>query len=338
MSEQRMTEAAGWLLRLRDPGASQSDLAEWLAWCKHSPENQRAFENMQALWAASGDMQEKSIDPRELAADSYAGQVSVAEWKSRKSRRWQPSWLPAVAAAAAVVCFATGLPWALKHSGALLKSNVLATVSTGVNRDVNLPDGSKVTVAPGSRLVERYSARERRLDLENGEAFFQVHGDRNRPFTVHVLDTTITAIGTAFNIRADGGVVRVSVTEGAVNVDRSSRPERISLAAGHRVTLDPNGSAPIVAVNTVQATSWVSGILQFADEPLPSVIAAVNRYSSVPLRVRDPSLAQYRYTGTVVAGHVSEWLSALPNVFPVVLSNEDPHSIYIESAGSDAPR
>ncbi len=132
-------------------------------------------------------------------------------------------------------------------------ARVVIETRTGTNRDATLPDGSQVTIAGGSRLAARYSEKERGLSLERGEAFFRVKKDARRPFVVHALDATITAVGTAFNVRAEEGAVRVAVTEGAVSVDRmesgsgqdkSSRIENIRVTAGHLVTLQPNHADP----------------------------------------------------------------------------------------------
>ncbi len=57
------------------------------------------------------------------------------------------------------------------------------------------------------------------------------------------------------------------------------------------------------------------------DEPLSSVVAAINRYSTIPVKIDSPAVSGLHYTGTVVADRADEWLRGLPNVFPVVVQD-----------------
>jgi transmembrane sensor len=77
----------------------------------------------------------------------------------------------------------------------------------------------------------------------------------------------------------------------------------------------------IDVVDGSRATSWLSGTLEFSDESLSSVVAAINRYSQHPLRILEPTVGEYRFTGTVEVTRIDEWLASLPNVFPVAVNN-----------------
>ncbi len=335
--DQRLAAAADWLVRLRDPEVSPAEVSEWLAWCDATAENKQAFARMQSLWQESGELLEHPVAAAELAADRYLGQVPIGEWlardhalgeKRRQSggRHLRRPW-PGVAAMVAVTV-ALGI-FIVQPSTPLLSGSQFRDVSIETpvarNRTAVLPDGTKVTIAAGSSIATRYTRERRAVFLRHGEAFFQVKSDRNRPFTVQALDATVTAVGTAFNVRAEEGAVRVAVTEGSVEVDRresAAGVDKIHLTQGHQVSLSRHEPVPIVvSVNAARATAWVAGTLTFVDEPLASVVAAVNRYSATPVSVVDPKLRELRYTGTVVAERVNEWLLGLPNVFPVAVSS-----------------
>lgn len=361
--EQRLAAAADWVLRLRDPAISPAQIAAWLSWCDADPLNKQEFTRMQALWQDSRAVREQPVDAAALAADEYTGEVSVEEWlagRQGKNRRWatrlthglsaMPSrrrWLAAAATVLLMVSAAVLLWTSASH--APLGGDVRIATTTGVNRTVILPDSSTVTVAGDSSIATHYVTNERRVVLERGEAYFQVESDRQRPFVVHAMDAVVTAVGTAFNVRAEQGVVRVTVTEGVVDIDRS-RPasaltadhdgtgqgarqtEKIRVVAGHQVTLKRNQPDPIVvSANIEHVTAWVSGTLKFVDEPLASVVTAVNRYAVTPVRLADPALAELHYTGTVVAGRADEWLRGLPNVFPVSVRETHDGAVVIEA-------
>ncbi len=347
MREEELTLAADWVLRLREPAVTAAEIAEWLEWCESDPDNKSAFDRMQTLLHRSTQIEEQPINETHLASDTYFGQMSVREWndqrdptnttsvstmRERTSRRFTP-WL----IAAMIAMVALGVGWR-SDSLRSTSSGDVVIATTGENRIVELPDGTQVTIAAGSRVTTDYSASERAVFLGQGEAYFQVKKDPQRPFVVHALGTKVTAVGTAFNVRAEQQIVRVAITEGVVDfepagpsslesIQRTAMPkeaERIRLSAGHQITFAATEPKPIVVSTGAQrAISWVSGTLQFVDEPLSSVIAAVNRYYDKTIVIEDSELSSRRFTGTVVADRVHEWLNGLPDVFPIVVDDRD---------------
>ena len=84
------------------------------------------------------------------------------------------------------------------------KANVpMYVVSSGIQNmeSVSLPDGTKVQMGPGSRLTypARFSGKTREITLD-GQAFFDVAKNREKPFIVHTEDMSVEALGTAFEL------------------------------------------------------------------------------------------------------------------------------------------
>lgn len=335
--EERLANAADWVLRLRNPSVSPAEISRWMAWCDASPENQRAFADMQQLWQDTENVEAKPIESRVLSRDRYSAEISVARWQRSQDSQSQRSnrlfaafqttkgWPVALAASLIV-----GAALLVMHR--LWQADVVVVTETGQNERLRLPDGSQVTIAAGSHLTTHYTDNQRDIFLERGEAFFEVAKDPRRPFAVHALGSQVIAIGTSFNVRAEQGMLRVAVTNGAVQVGRYDigdartlrvQDSKLRIEAGQQATLQAAGAqATISSIDTQQTTSWVSGTLRFIDEPLGSVVAAVNRYSKTPIEIVDDSLEDYRYTGTVMASRVDEWLRGLPDAFPIVVREE----------------
>ena len=105
--------------------------------------------------------------------------------------------------------------------GAPNSSAHLDTFVTGVaeHSDITLPDGSHIQMGARSKVTIDYTPQRRELRLVWGEAYFSVQKDPNRPFLVNVLNETITALGTAFDVRTTNKRVVVAVADGAVRVD-----------------------------------------------------------------------------------------------------------------------
>ena len=85
-----------------------------------------------------------------------------------------------------------------------------------------LSDGSIVTLKDGSRLNQKnnFSGRTREITLE-GEAFFEIAHNPNRPFIIHTGSVRTTVLGTSFSIKAIPGETSITVTviEGKVKVE-----------------------------------------------------------------------------------------------------------------------
>ncbi|MCL2417036.1 MAG: FecR domain-containing protein [Bacteroidales bacterium] len=87
---------------------------------------------------------------------------------------------------------------------------------------VVLSDGSTVTLRSGSRLIKKnsFTGNTREVTLE-GEAFFDIAHNPNKPFIIHTGRVRTTALGTSFSITAIPGETSMTVTvaEGKVKVE-----------------------------------------------------------------------------------------------------------------------
>src|SRR5690606_38747537 len=81
-----------------------------------------------------------------------------------------------------------------------------------------LSDGSSLILNTNSIVQQHYSATQRMVRLESGEALFNVAHDASRPFVVLAADGVFRAVGTRFSVRIDPDHVTVTVTEGRVGL------------------------------------------------------------------------------------------------------------------------
>lgn len=210
------------------------------------------------------------------------------------SRPQPPVWWrrPGVlrAAAAVLVLLAGALVWRMLSSRGGAAEPVRYATEVGARRELRLADGSRVVLGPASRMT--VSGDDGRTVELDGEAYFEVRHDEERPFTVTTPSAVITDLGTAFTVRADSGAgTSVAVTEGVVAVSppqQLTQPE--TLRAGDRARILDR--RVVVQRRTVSRAdvAWTTGRLSFRDAPVPEVVAALKRWYGVTVRV-DPSLA-----------------------------------------------
>ena len=364
-SEEVRLTAAQWFIdihEVEDPPAEL--LHDWMRWMEASESHRMAFSAVERLWRDAGSLKSQhirsSFDDR---VDDYDGSVSVALWQQQRSthlraqtvRRGGRRW---VTVAAAAVLATIAIIAAMRHQVFFdhPEGSDSFTTRSGEQMQVTLPDGSQVSLGARSRLTVTYTQAERNVHLESGEAFFSVQKDASRPFRVQVLGSLVTAVGTAFDVRATNDRVRVAVSEGTVQVNTSAATlaNRISLSLTGRGAVGPmlarvtRGEAisfqsqisevtaeraVVTHVDPSEPARWRDGWLVYRNEPLRDVLADVARYIDGNLELADSLKIDSRFTGAIYKGSVVEWLQSLPNAFAVQVKIDGKH---IRIAGDSA--
>ena len=169
---------------------------------------------------------------------------------------------------------------------------VYTAPATAPERRVALPDGSFVTLAPGTTLrYQRVGATGRRIAYLRGEAFFDVFHDARHPFSVLTDQVVSTVLGTSFRVRAVAGQpdVQVQVRTGAVRVSPRLAPAgTVPLAS---VVVRPNQQA---VYSPLRRQLWRELVAQpvqlapqsfvFNDRPVAEVLNAISTAYGVDIR------------------------------------------------------
>lgn len=284
-------EAADWFLRLQEPDCPARARAEFQRWHAADPAHAAAYRRVQRLWA----------DASELAREDPAlGDVARRALHHRPGaeapmRRWRP--LLAVAATLIVAVVVGGYLLTPRAP-----TGTQYATAAGEQRNVALADGSTLTLDTRTVLVERYGRRERRIDLLQGRADFQVQGDPARPFVVHAQGGTVTALGTRFQVRVGEHDTAVTLLEGNVRI--ATRPEggeerSAALHPGQALRFRTDGRIGAVEPGDVKAAqAWTEGKLHVDGWHLQDLVDEINRYSDTRLRIDDAALRELPISGT----------------------------------------
>jgi len=323
-ANEQIDEATDWLLRLKSESVSQADVSAWLDWCNARPENLAAFERAQSLYDRLRNVEE----------GVRVGFLDLVEIKKRP-RAWPVALAASLIAAIGLLAWR---PWGLDDSA---NEHGEYRAAHGSQRELRLADHTKVILGSASTVSSAFTPSARHIDLRDGEAYFEVQPDRTRPFVVRAGAVSVTAIGTAFNVRRTGDRTVISVTQGLVDVlplDESGRrdDEGISVApvrvqAGQQAVYASRANGiMITSIEPKEATAWLSGRREYMVEPLGSVIDDVNRYSQRPIVLADPRLRDLIFTGTVFQRQIDEWVLALDGVFPVRVVQQPDGRVLLE--------
>lgn len=342
-------EAAEWFVVIRTENDSNAEsIQAWLKWMDRHEGNRAAFDAVSAAWHGTpGSLALEMPSTEDLLADDYDGEQPIEEWlgkhspsggacmngTERKVRIPQRAWLAAAAVLIAILSVLTMNRYfdpRASHSDEF-------TTKVGEQIEITLADGSHVWLGPRSRLLVAFDKQRRDIQLTAGEAFFSVKKDRSRPFTVRSAGGDIIAIGTAFNVRAiDDEHVIVAVSEGVVAVTpkaQSAGRAAASVRVGSGQQLTFTARQPIKTLTVLQSPTlgerarWRDGVLVYRNEPLQEVIGDIVRYSNVEIVIADAAVGHLRYSGVVYHDAVREWISALPESFPVTVVSEGTRDI-----------
>lgn len=203
-----------------------------------------------------------------------------------------------MAAAIAVLCLCGALGiWLLNDWGT---DERLLSLKNGPEDNTlvtTLEDGSIIYLAQDATLSypEHFEADKRLVKLD-GNALFDVSGNKQRPFLIETKYTTIEVVGTAFNVKNNGkNDFELSVQRGLVKVTRLDNGESSFVKAGETVILNKNLFLKSPTSDMDQFARYTERI-QFKDETLANIVRVINRMSSQPVQLSSSELENRRLT------------------------------------------
>jgi ferric-dicitrate binding protein FerR (iron transport regulator) len=178
---------------------------------------------------------------------------------------------------------------------------------------VNLAEGSKVTVAPESKLsIPKAFGPELRGVKIAGAATFEVAPGLKNEFAVFAKNAVVTAKGTAFTVSAyavDSGVTIV-VTEGAVEVKRGEDVQNVPAGAG-LVVLETGPMRAATQEEKDDVASWKAGTLTINNKPLRVALTRLKRWYGFDIVVPKP---QYLSRPVTVKASMDSSMQAIHEV------------------------
>ena len=257
---------------------SPEEAKDLRAWEKQSTENQITAEEIRQVWIES----ENYELPFELDHEADFAKMKSTIPTSKTSSRIVPMrprrlWLRVAAAAVIVLLGATFL---FRNSFENDAEWVVVKESHEV-QEIQLADGSKAWLNAGSTLSypAEFSSTERPIKL-NGEAFFEVSKDANRPFQVTTNRTTVTVLGTEFNVRdiAEEKTFEVVVQEGKVQVQKNESNQKVILMKNEKAVYNAEENSLIKIVDkNLNALAWQRKTFIFQNNTLKEVLSDIGK-------------------------------------------------------------
>lgn len=185
--------------------------------------------------------------------------------------------------------------------------------STSAPQRIALNDGSYVILQPLSKIAySNFDSTSREVYLE-GEAFFQVTKDANRPFFVYTNELVTKVLGTSFDVQAfpNDNTIKVLVHTGKVTVYQRKKDEgEQQLAKSNATIITPNQQvlfnrqqASIIKSISTQPQVVYASIdknndrLVFTDAPASEVFMSIQRSYGITIVYDEELLSHCSFTG-----------------------------------------
>ncbi len=277
-----------------------------LHWANLDEANRQFFDEMIQLWSISAEADESfntnldeawssfedKLGDDPVLAVSAAPPSNVLTLTSRKSR-----WNWKIAASIALLIVAS---WFVINPFSSSPEEILAEQLN--DEPLILPDGSKVWLNKDSRLVYDSKFKKRKIQLE-GEAFFEIARDENRPFSVDAGDARTTVLGTSFNLRAypDETRVELVVKTGKVKFEPlNNKDVEPATLEKDQAAFVVKESQDLVVDSTISENTiaWMTDTLIFSDDRMRKVLSDVKKYFRIDIQVEDEAVYDCLFNST----------------------------------------
>ena len=321
-SEYINTQAREWFTLMQSGSATEKDkqgLADWLA---EDIAHTQAYTEYEMIW---NDLEQLrySEDYRRLR-QTESTHVFSGLIERLKNIFASPLQMGLAISATAIVII--GAKFALTTPNPALQIEEFAT-QLGNTRELSLADGSTINLGAQSKVRVWFSDNERHVDLLEGQAFFIVSKNPNKPFIVAAGNTRVRVVGTQFDIRLNSNTTRVAVAEGIVAVsdlnEDINKPQTI-LTANQQIS--ENKRRQFTAVQSITPTeleAWRKGRLMYLNANLADVIADLNRYQSPHIVLASERLASLKVTASVSLDQAATLPHLLESSLPIKLQQNE---------------
>ena len=297
-------------------------------WAKSSPGNKKILARMEYAWnngkleSLDWDIEklwQKILDETGIELNS-GKKVSVAPFiQSLFSSR--------LLRITAVLLITFSAPYMILKAHKYANENIFTghlekiIVENGKRMHITLADSSKVILDAGSEfLYSRDFANGTREVYLNGEAYFEVARDEQKPFIVHSNNARITVLGTSFNVRAweETNTVKVSVTEGKVSLRQEESPEKNSEAIITKGFLSilrgKNKPTAPEKTDINSQLAWLKFEMEFTSTPFREVLNQLQRWYDLEISLEETALGEQRINVYISKQPVEDILKLLSMV------------------------
>ena len=319
------------IIRYLENRCSEEDFVLINEWMKESDENAGELFRMEEIYQLGKfPFEEENLVVR---AERRLGRRLEQENQKKQEVFKLRSVLRYAAAIVGVMVLAAGLAYWFRNKAEEL---VVASAAHGQVREMLLPDGTKVWLNQSSVLKypRAFEGKERHVYLD-GEAYFEVARNHEKPFMVKSPAMDVRVLGTSFNIkcRPDNSFAETTLIEGEVEVKDKSDKGRITLLPGQKAVLNRvTGRMQVKQVDPKMEIVWHNDLIPFEKSSIFQIAAALERFYGVKIILSPDVDSTNTYSGVLKKkDNIESVLNSLRNSIPFNYKKVDDNNIFNSS-------
>lgn len=288
-------------------------------WISKSENNKRYYTQIKDLWESSLSNASR-IAQTQREWERFNRRIAAYPKKTEK-RYKIVSWSRVAAVLAVGLLIANLLVQNFKTEEPVFFTSIAPKGSVA---QTILPDGTMIYLNSGSEIKYNVTANTKQRDAYiNGEAWFDVEKDKNRPFVVHTPYYDVKVLGTQFNVKTyeDEELIVTTLEEGSILILASEKlklKEDIVLKPGEQVLFNKvERKIYKTKVDTRVYTSWRKNKLIFLDMTFGELVKLLERKYGVEIDVIDSSILDEHYSGTIKNETILEILNVIQYTHPI---------------------
>ena len=297
-------------------------------WIQAAPENKREFEELLQTWIAATPSGNAYQQP-DVAKEWETLKKTTAPVKRIGSRRLIP-----YLAAACLFLLIGILGWHLLQQSAGSSQNGEVVLMAQAMQQHQLPDQSLLTLDANSTVTYKkdFDKATRELMLE-GEGFFKVVHNPQRPFIIDMDGVKLQVLGTSFRVHNNRAAQQVNVDVVTGKVMLYNEQDTIVLTAGQSGTYyrEEKRFERLDTIN-VNNYSYATKHFAFADTPLDQVATYLEKTYKVKIQFQNPAIKGCRLSAQFDQQPIEDILEVIASTFDITYSMQE-QTISIDGKG-----
>ncbi|MBK5720901.1 FecR domain-containing protein [Dysgonomonas sp. Marseille-P4677] len=265
---------------------TEDELVILFNWLKSSESSLEFDFVSRSLWE---QINKKMSYPNEESIDRLSKEVDVLFEKLEEERiqpakkikplRWK--WVYKVAIVASILFMIGGGYYLFDKSGKKQVQYNEINAGRGDIKEYTLADGTRITLNSESKLLisTDYNKENRTVEID-GECFFEVAKNPDKPFIIKSGNAQIKVLGTSFNLKAykEDNRLDVTVSTGKVQVNMFDFDMQLRVLPSEHLSIDKTtGEMSKLSFKENHSVDWIKGEFYFENEPITEVIKMINR-------------------------------------------------------------
>jgi transmembrane sensor len=298
-------EALDWLLRVTSGDATVGELQQFEAWRARSEAHAEAYRSALGIWQSLEEAGREIATAADRAM--VAGSSSATPFAAGR-RMFLTGGLAVAASAAGVLVVRPPLDLWPSLSDLLADYHTVA----GERRTVTMTEEVSAELNTRTSIGRRSVAQGEAIELLTGEVAISSTRSGDRPFIVLAGGGRTRSARAKFDVRHDGGLVRVTCLDGVVQIEQMG--VGTVLQANQQASYSDRGISPVSTIDPAIVTAWRQGLLIFRDEQLSEVVEEANRYWYGRIILLDAALGRRRVTARIELARIGEVISYVQTV------------------------